>query len=94
MYVPSITNASVTTAESSVDIPQHTRQILIQCRTAVDIKVAFVSGETASNFVTVKSGTGFNLVLSTGNAGGLLPSAAKLYLLAASSVVAEIIFAG
>lgn len=93
MALPSIVVASVTNAESSVVIPQHARQVLMQCRTAVDVRFAFAASQVASgDYCTCKSGSGFNLVLAV-NPGGLLPDTAKLYLYAASSVSVEIIFA-
>lgn len=94
MALPTLLNQDVTISESYVPIPSGTRQILAQCRTAVDVRFAFETGKVAgptANYGTIKAGTGFNPIIGW-DAVSTLPPDAKLYLAAGSTVVLEIMF--
>lgn len=60
---PVIYNVTLTTANTEVSrvLPSGTRKFTLQCRdTTVDIKLAFVSGESGSNFITILGNAAYN----------------------------------
>lgn len=56
---PNTENVTLTLAgtEYSYRIPNNVKSITVQSRTAADFKIAFRSGESSTNYFTVKSGT-------------------------------------
>ena len=60
---PVIYNVTLTTANTEVSraLPSGTRKFTIQSRDpTVDVKVAFVSGESGSNFITILGNAAWN----------------------------------
>lgn len=53
-----IFNLTLTAAntEYSQALVNVTKQLILQCRDAVDVKLSFVSGESGTTFLTLKSG--------------------------------------
>ena len=55
---PVIYNVTMTNADTEYGqaLPPHIRKLLIKCRTAFDIKLAFKDGESGTNYITVPAG--------------------------------------
>jgi len=84
---PAIYNVTMTNAgtEYSQALPSNTKKFLIKCRGSYDIKLAFTSGQSGTNYVTVPSGMSYWEDF-------IQPSALTLYFQCASAgQVAEII---
>jgi hypothetical protein len=58
---PTIINKTLTTQNTEYDqaLPARTKRFILQARTAVDIKLAFVSTESGTKYLTVKSGAAY-----------------------------------
>lgn len=77
--------------EEAYQLPFGTKSMIVQCRTAVDLKIASrkgsVEGATApGEYFTIKSGT-----VTTNNKLDVQDNEVWIYLAAASAVTAEII---
>lgn len=84
---PNIYNVDVGTSESSLALPEGTKKVRMQCRTAVDVRYAFVTGKVAgptAPYATLKSGQVLEADL-------LWLQGKTLYFAAGSSVVVEVI---
>ncbi len=60
---PVIYNVTLTTNNTEVSrtLPSGVRKFTIQCRdSSVDVKLAFVSGESGSNFITILGNSAYN----------------------------------
>ena len=62
---PVIYNLTLTNADTEYAqvLPAKTIKYALQCRTANDVKLSFVSGESGSKFITIHSGKSFSQVL-------------------------------
>jgi len=56
IYNKTLTSANT---EYSQALPIRTTSFTIQCRTAYDMTIAFVSGEADSKYITIKSGASY-----------------------------------
>ncbi len=91
-FAPTLYNVAITTqdTEYSQVLPADVRVIKVKCRTAADIRFAWVTGKVAAStapFWTIKSGMTETIEVPAGLTGG----APTLYVGAgAGSLVAEI----
>lgn len=60
---PTISNLTLTLAatEYSYAVPANTKKIYVKARGSNDLRFAFVSGDTATLFMTVPAGGGFSV---------------------------------
>jgi hypothetical protein len=84
---PTILNVTLTNANTqySVTIPGGTKHFSVQCRTAFDVRFAFVTGKVngpTAPYATIKSGGAYTAPEKLGYLGG------ELYLASAEAGVA------
>jgi hypothetical protein len=82
--LPTVQNVAVSTTEADVTVPRNTKRFTIQCRTGVNMQVAYTNGESNTTYFTIKSGTVYIEENINYNS--------TIHLYAGSSVTAEIVF--